>query len=55
MDHRVRVLLFDPLSLMLWPDGLYLNLRVAVGGHKDDIYLVAEVGRLAVRTHPVSH
>ena len=55
MNHRVGVLLCDPVRVLLRPDGLYLNLRVAVGEHRDGIYLAAEVRRLAVRTHPVVH
>ena len=55
MNHRVGVLLCDPVSVLLRSDGLYLNIRVAVGEHKDGIYLAAEVGRLAARTHPIVH
>ena len=55
MHHRIGVLLCEPVSLLLTPDGLLLNLRAAVGEHKDDRCLVAEAGRLAVHTHPVFH
>ncbi len=53
MHHRVGVLLYEPVSILLTSDELRLSLHAVVGEHKDGIYHVAEVGRLAVHTHPV--
>ena len=55
MDHRIGVLLCEPVSLHLRPEGLRLNLRAAVEEHKSGIFPVAEVQRLAVHMHPVFH
>ena len=52
MYHRAGVLLCELVSLLWWLDALLLNLRAAVGEHRDGRYLGAEVERLWVHMDP---